>query len=450
MELDFFITLTLLTGVLPLISAWIAYRRSHDTFHPMIYLGLLCVAFYCWIPLNLVLNDSTGLLIYLSVQQMEQVQWLHLLGVTSLCAGVLTGSKSLRWNPHTLFWRPVSDITAKRIDTIAIVMGLLGLACFLYGIASVGGLEAAYGRAYGGGWSETGYIRDAAILTLPAILWLMVSHIHRRFTYKEIAWILAFAAPNLIHGLLGARRGPTVLILVAIAVGWYMVRNRRPKLFAVIGAGISLGMLMLFLVSNRGSIYVGSHQQVKGLEDSTEFLSKASSGNEFIYASGVTLDTNSRQRYFWGARYFVVFFIRPIPRFIWKNKYQDASEILGIPNLEINLGLGTSSLKETVGWEGAAGASPGIITDLWVEFWWYSLIVLYLIGWLYAWAWRKAVTIGGIWIPNYVIMTALSVYLITQTLEAIAVRYLIASAGSWLIWKYANRKNTSFENIEGD
>jgi hypothetical protein len=51
-------------------------------------------------------------------------------------------------------------------------------------------------------------------------------------------------------------------------------------------------------------------------------------------------------------------------------------------------------------------------------------------------AWRKVITCGGLWIPIYTIMSALSVYLIMRTLEAMAFRFLFTGAATWLIWRY--------------
>jgi len=190
---------------------------------------------------------------------------------------------------------------------------------------------------------------------------------------------------------------------------------------------------MLFLVSNRANIYLGSN--VRFEQTPTNFIT-AFSGNEFVYGSGVILNADIKDEYLWGRRYFTIFFIRPIPRFLWPTKYEDASEMLKIPSLEQNLGTGEESLTKTLGWRGAKGAAPGIVADMWLEFWWYSFLILFCIGWGYGQIWRKAVVRGGVWIPTYTIMTALSVYLVMQTLEAMAFRFLLMTTAAWLIWRY--------------
>ncbi len=434
MDTNFFVFLAITTGAIALVSLWIAYRRSRDSFHPMIYLGLMLLFLYSYMPLSLVLEDAEALRTYLSVPQLEYVQTLNLLGVFCMCFGVFVGSRNHRWHPmHSLSWQ-LSPQTQIRLKRAAIALGLIGIAGFSYGIANVGGLVAAYGRAYGGGASASGYTREAVLLTVPALLWFMVSHIQRPLSKLDWAAIALFAFPLVLHGLLGARRGPTAMIIIALTVGWYLIRSKRPGLSRVVVSGAILGFLMLFLVANRGNIYLGS--SLENQRQPTEYLG-VHSGNEFVYGSGTVLNADVRDRYFWGRRYFTVFFIRPIPRFLWPTKYEDASRILNIPSLEENLGTGAESLVETLGWPGAVGAAPGIIADMWIEFWWYFTLIMFALGWMYGAAWRKAVSIGGFWIPTYTIMMALSVYLVMQTLEAMAFRFLWMTGASLVIWKYA-------------
>lgn len=433
MGFDFFLILCAVTGCVAISALLYAYRTSRDSFHPMIYMGLMCFFLYCYMPFALVLTGADKLQTYLSIGQFEYVQFLNLLGVVSLSLGVLCGGGRLRLLPMSKQGWLLPPIVCRRLKRAAIVCGLMGVVGFAYGIASVGGLGIAYGRAYGGGWSESGYVRESVLLTIPALLWLMTSHLQTRLSKLDWLWILLFAMPLLIHGLLGARRGPTAMVISVLVVGWYLIRGRRPNLSKTVMGSVVLGVLMLFLVSNRANIYLGSN--VKFEQAPTNFIT-VFSGNEFVYGSGVILNADTKDEYLWGRRYFTIFFIRPIPRFLWPTKYEDASEMLKIPNLEQNLGTGEEALTETLGWRGAKGAAPGIVADMWLEFWWYSFLVLFFIGLTYGITWRKAIVRGGVWIPTYTIMTALSVYLVMQTLEAMAFRFLLMAAAAWLIWSY--------------
>jgi hypothetical protein len=60
----------------------------------------------------------------------------------------------------------------------------------------------------------------------------------------------------------------------------------------------------------------------------------------------------------------------------------------------------------------------------------------------YAGAWRKAQVEGGLWTAQYVIMAALSVYFVMQTMEAVIYRLLILSIPLRVSWRIARRTET--------
>lgn len=444
MPAEIFIVMLVATGLVVLAAIAWAYRRSRDSFHPMVYLGLMLGFLYCVLPLNLVIKDFRGLTSYLSIEQLEYVQLINLLGVISLCVGIFYGDKGLRWWHYTQQQWVLPPPVNARLKQAAIVCGFIGLLGFAYGILKVGGLAGAYGRNYGGGWSDSGYMREAVLLTLPALLWFMVSHIQQRLSKLDWVMISLLASPLVIQGFLGARRGPTFMIIVALFISWHLVRFRRPQLSKVVVGGAILGLLMLTLVANRGQIYLGSDFN---LERAPADVIQAEAGNEYIYGAGVILNANQREEYYWGKRYFTTLFIRPIPKAVWPTKYEDAASMLGIFNLETTVRFG-DSFYETLGWAGAPGAYGGIVADVWMEFWWFSLLVLFVIGWIYGVAWRKAVSRGGLWIPAYTLMTSLSVYLVMQTVGEMLFRLLLTVAASWLIWRYGIAKLAKYLQLQ--
>src|SRR5580704_1102676 len=105
-----------------------------------------------------------------------------------------------------------------------------------------------------------------------------------------------------------------------------------------------------------------------------------------------------------------------------------------------NAGTG-EGFAETLGWEGASGSAPGIIADLWVEFYWLNVPVLFLLGRVYGVAWRKAQLDGGPWIAQYIVLSALSIYFVMQTMEAIIFRVLILSIPMHAAWRIARRND---------
>jgi hypothetical protein len=437
MLFEFTAYLTGLTVLMLVVLAWVMYR---DLFHPLIYIGPMLVFLYSFLPLYLAFTQREELRGYLRDGDLIYVQALNGLGAISLCMGILLGSApATRGRPPRL-WTPSDDVS-RRLGGAAVVLGLIGLAAYVFMLAGVGGFGGAYGRAYGGVWADSGHVRDLQYLTITALVLLLAARTGRRLSRIDWAWLLLFASPWLIHGLLGARRGPTFMVLVAFGAAWYFMRFRRPRLTTTMVGGLSLGLLLLFLVAHRDQIYLGSEFDFE--EDVQTFAFKAHSGNEFIYGAGAILHADATGQYWWGRRYATVLFVRPIPRVLWPAKYDDAAAMLGTPSIETNMGVGTDALRGTVGWRGATGSAPGIVADLWVEFWWASLFAILCIGWCYGRAWSRALRDGGPYVTIYCLMFSVSVYLVMQSLEAMLFRFLLLAVPGLLAWWYAGGPGTA-------
>ena len=431
MLFEFFAYLTGLAVLALLVLAWVMYR---DPFHPAIYFGPMLVFLYAFLPLYLSFTQREELRGLIDDGDLAYVQLLNGLGATSLCLGVLLGSAPAPGRRPPLPWRP-SEEFGRRLARAAVCLGLLGLATYVYMLAHVGGFAGAYGHAYGGVWTESGHVRDLLYLTITALVLLLAARTGRGLSAIDGGWILLFAGPWLIHGLLGARRGPTFMALVALGAGWYFMRARRPRLTTTALGGLALGLLLLFLVTHRDQIYLGSDFGFG--EDARTFAFTAQPGNEFVYGAGAILHADAMGEYWWGRRYATVLFVRPIPRFLWPSKYDDAAAVLGTPSIATNLGVGTDAFRESVGWTGATGAAPGLVADMWVEFWWTSFFAILCLGWCYGRAWSRAVTHGGAWATIYCLMFAVSIYLVMQSLEAMLFRFLLLALSGLFAWWYA-------------
>ncbi len=63
--------------------------------------------------------------------------------------------------------------------------------------------------------------------------------------------------------------------------------------------------------------------------------------------------------------------------------------------------------------------------------------VAFLIGWSLGRVWRVGLIRMGFWLTEYVIMCVLSVYLITQSGEAVISRLIILSVPALICWRRA-------------
>jgi hypothetical protein len=231
---------------------------------------------------------------------------------------------------------------------------------------------------------------------------------------KAYSWffIVAFSLPWLSQAILMARRGPTFGYAIVMLMGWYFNRGKRPPILLMAVTGLGLGYLVLFLVTNRGAIYLGSDLDVN--TSVSNVVDTADNGNEYIYGSGGVIAAEQIGHYFWLRRYIAEIIIRPIPSAVWPTKYEE----FGVSEILQNAGT-DPGISQVLGWQGAPGSAPGIIADLFIEVWWFAVFAMGLLGYGFGWAWRMAATHGGPWTSQYVIISSLAMYLIMQTMEAV-------------------------------
>ena len=416
------VAFTVIVGIL------VAFDGSRDAFHPMMFIGPMLLFLYAWMPYKLLTGN--GLDRFFDNDQLVHVQLLNTLGVLAFVVGVLM--VGTRWSRTMEPQAPLSARTLKRLLIAAACIGIVGLACWIVTIVTVGGFTAAFGTSYTGGSSDSGYVRDGVMFLLVAVLLALAVLARGGPRVPALAMTIVFAAPWAANALLMGRRGPTFGLAVVLLMGWYMGRGKRPPVLAMAAAGLCLGWLVLFLVTNRQSIYLGSDFDVK--TDVGDIVDKPQTGNEFIYGAGTVLSAERRDHYFWMRRYLAQFFVRPVPSSIWPTKYED----FGVPELLYNAGTG-EGFGDALGWVGAVGSAPGIIADLWLECWWGAVFLMGCIGWAYATVWKQAVLHGQPWTSVYVLLAALSIYLVMQTGEAMIFRTLELCLPCWFAWRWARR-----------
>ncbi len=407
-------------------AATLAYFTSKDVFHPAILLSALCAFMYGYMPISLAKDRL--LFAYVSEAQAEFCQTVAFLGILALMIGCFAGASKASTitevKRYTYSWQT--------LNMGGYVLGTIGLGCWFATIKGAGGFAAAFGKADGSGWSDYAYIRDGIYLLVVALILLLTPDSIRNRTRLWYAGVFTFTMPWIAQGLLGARRGPTFVIACTLAMSWYLARRTRPPLpLLIVGAGL-LGSLMLFLVTNRDKIYIGSDFSNVST-DITSVVTDANESNEYIFGIGCIVNAQQTGHYFWGRRYLAQILVRPIPHQIWPNKYAD----VGLAELTQNAGVAGEGLAAVMGWSEIAGSAAAMIADLWVEFAWLLVPVLFGIGFAYGYVWNRAVVEGGLWNSQYTIIAVLAVYLVTQSGEAVIFRLLILSLPTRWVWKKA-------------
>ncbi len=425
------IGLLVVAGVL-----WGAFRHR-DTLHPLVYTMPMIAFMYVIQPYQLY-TDRT-LQLWFSGAELSFVQGLNFACTAMFFLGCIIGSKGLQYDVRRsdLFSALSPEQWRRKLFWAATVLGGVALALYTYGLSNVGGFVAAYDSPKGGGWAASGYLRDFTILSVPAVVLLFMSRGTTGLKKRDYVLLGGLLLPTLVHGLLGARRGPTFMGIAALAAGWYLAQNRRPSLWQVLAGGATVGALLLLLVTFRGEIYLGSYFLLGGGPETAEMVEQAFSetteaegGNEFVYGSYTVL-TAREEGFYWGKRYLTYLFVRPIPSAIWPTKYQD----VGMGELLTSAGTLVES-SDPVHGNIPVGAAPGFIGDLYVEFGWGSVAAAFVLGWFFAFGWRRMLTRGGLWTVFYSVQMVLSLYLIAQTVEAVLVRFLVILIPTVLAWTY--------------
>jgi len=406
-----------------------ALDGSHDIFHPLVFIGPMLGFLYFWMPYQI--WSAHGLEKYFDDNQLDFVQLVNVLGIIAFISGCLFAGVRMR-RPVSSRMVPLSQLALRRMLVGSGIIGIIGLGCWVTTIINVGGFVNAYSKSYSGGWDDSGYVRDGSLLLLVGVLLAITALSSGGPRLQAILLIGLFSFPWLSQALLMARRGPTFAFVVIVLMGWFTTTRKRPPVVAAGSLAFALGWLVLFLVTNRGSIYLGSSFDVK--TDVSGIVDTANTGNEFIYGSGSILASIRRDHYFWMRRYLSQILVRPIPTAVWPTKYED----FGVPEMLNNAGTG-EGFADALGWVGAPGSAPGIIADLWVEVWWFAVLLMALLGYGYGFVWRKAVLRGGPWASQYVLIAALSIYLVMQTMEAVLFRVLLLSVPCWITWRWALR-----------
>lgn len=432
-----FEVLLIIVAVTAIGGMLLAFDSSRDVFHPIMFLAPMLLLIYAWMPFQML--RTGGLDQFFDKDQLVHVQLLNALGVLAFVASCVLPTLSVRR------FRPGKGLQLRphvrtRLLTAAIVLGSIGLACWMVTIINVGGFVNAFSTSYAGGYDDSGYVRDGAMLLLVSVL-LAITVLAAKGP-KIACWltIATFGLPWMASAVLMGRRGPTFGLAVVVLMGWFFARGKRPPVLVGAVSALVLGWLVLFLVTNRQSIYIGSSFDVK--TDVGEIVDKPQTGNEFIYGTGTVLSSERRDHYFWMRRYLAQVLVRPIPSSVWPTKYAD----FGVPELLHNAGTG-EGFSDTLGWEGAVGSAPGIIADLWLEVWWFAIPFMAVLGWCYGAVWRKAVLKGGPWMSFYIVLAALSIYLVMQTMEAVIFRTLELGVPCWLAWKWAQRPAMSRSRV---
>jgi oligosaccharide repeat unit polymerase len=387
---------------------WMAHR---DLFHPAMILIPQFIFLYALFPIMSYSSDPDRFMALAGGPELVWYQLLTLALPFCVLSGVTAGSR--RTVTSSPVWESISITNASVVRGTAIVLGLTALGAWLYMLGQVGGFSSAYGHAYGGGWSDSGYILEMPQVGIVGALLIFLLRTGKGV--RPVDWLIVFGCilPVMTHGILGARRGPTFISIMTVAGGYLYFTRRRISLSIAVPAGIMVGTVILFIIANRDDIYLGS--EITQFRSPTEFFN-AWTSNEYLIGSAVVRYTQVTDG-FYGRRELLHIVARMFPK-IWPTVYEDLGDVFKLSiNLKLNAGVDPVAIGNYVGWRPTVGSATGFVGSLWQEFQYISPFVAFLTGYLYGVAWRGAAR-SVFWRLFYLVIAALSIYLVMQDIDA--------------------------------
>ena len=431
------------TAVVLIAGMTIAYRRTRDVLHPMLFLGPLFL-YSTVVEPWLVRNQLDRFFLY--QEDVEVVLYLYLLSVAALVFGVLHRTHTKRAGEQGRF--PIRHRDRVNLQRIARLLATVGLAAYAYGILNVGGFVAAFSRVKGGGETSSGYIGEAMNLGLVAAALVALSRYRSGWTQGTLILLFAGLLPNLVQGTFGGRRGPLFLAMTGLVVAWLITRPQRPRLLTLGCALAGVFLSVALVASQRGFLYLGSDEEIDwDAFQTTLSQEEIGEGSNFVYGAGFVSATRHSGQFTWGRELAVNLLVRPIPRQLWPTKYEDAGADW-VTNEYPGLGhLTTDDWLNAVGWLPLAGSSAISISDLFGEFGWGAVLVVYLVGRGFAFLRSRRLSRGGVWDLLYFEALILSIYLATQSFSAFYHRYLILAVPTIVAWKVFTHRRSRLRRV---
>jgi oligosaccharide repeat unit polymerase len=402
----------------------------------MTILGPMLLYVYVYSPMTRISSGSL-LEFFPDAQELVYVQLVQLVSVVAFCLGCTWYRRPPGIDQRFSMLRQQIPLrTRLRMLSLVSILGTVACGSFLYMVSYSGGWIRVFSEAKPFIRAPSGYIGELPMLSYPAIFILSFAFQGRRLTTRRVAAMIIVMFPHIVMATLGGRRGPMFLASCTFFGAWCIINQRRPRVKTVLAGLATVGCLMLLLQGNRANLFRPWEEEID-----TSFVEQLwsppvlNAGDEYVVAAATVLTTSKYGHYYWGARYFATFFVRPIPRFIWPTKYED----MGLGWMETNpgkSGIPTSQWLDCVGFEPAGGSAGGFVADLFLEFSWGCAAICFLLGLLFSSVWRKWTTCGELWTLIYFEFMVLSVYLIAQSLGAWLYRVVFVVTLTWAFWKW--------------
>jgi hypothetical protein len=333
-----------------------------------------------------------------------------------------TPSTSVRGQPAS--WNPAE------LWHFGLGTALVGFCLYAVFIARSGGVLAAFSQQHGHAMAfeqNTAYLYDGPWWILSGVAMMMCA----ASRFSVYGWRRGapsvFVSAVLAHALLTGSRGPLFSAVAVFCVGTAI---RRRKILSVSQAFAILSLVgtgVLLVVGYRAVLHLGPQDSerpsLSAALGATVDVSEADMSNrivaqEFILHAAVldTVDNTHKLDLGLSWAYFIA--INPVPKLLWAEKHYPASP-----------GITQADIFDVTGLRFAVGSAPGIVADLYRQFWLGAVLFMYIFGRLsrrlFVCAWSVESPLANC---SYVMLYALSLNVFAQGFSAIFVPFLFSLA----------------------
>jgi hypothetical protein len=406
-----------LTLVAAIWQIWRAWQRPRELLGFATVASVLWLYIYCYLPYHLISEQKLAF----PAKIWNLAQFTALASLLSLLVGWHWKVDSARRSPRPA---PEETFDMDRLWWCGLGALAIGLAGFYSFVRS--GREFAETSAYWYLLFNTCYPGMALCVVV-----MTLSPRHRSVLHWGTLALLAslIVLPN----LLGARRGPTFVVIIALFFSFAAIRRKPVHPVILLSVLCAAGLLMLLLVTSRRVTYSAGGTWTEFLhtvtaEEVLQDRAKRTGDNEYFNHCQM-LEANLRTGlYQYGTAHLAVL-MNWVPRRFWPDKPQRGLGFLPEALREIerddSSNLGT-------------GGAWGAVADSFNNYWYYFPVFWLGIGWLTGAAFLRGQVGGSMpWKLYNVGILCAAHWFIAQNLSEAFVPFMIFQGTFFIAFKYA-------------
>jgi hypothetical protein len=309
-----------------------------------------------------------------------------------------------------------------------LVVGNVGLYSFL-----ASGASYQSSSAYWYMLNNVGYAGTALCV---------VALVRGRRYVDPLSVLLVIVLIGLLAGpfIVGARRGPMFTAIIAVIFAYLLASRTMPRLSVAVGTLAFTGFMMLVLVEVRNYTYHGKTWddalETMTFEDVMAKRTKKLSDNEFVNHC-VQIQANLETDQYQYGTSILSALLSWIPRSLWPDKpvrnegwFTEARDYF------------RSGVRTNLG----SGGAWGTVADAFNNFWYFSLVFWFAVGWFTAAVYTKGQRGGDLsWKMYYLGILMATHWFIAQCLSEAIVPWLMYEAVFWLSFRLCRLPAMPFE-----